>query len=223
MQNGEPAVYFVSPTRRSRSRLRRLLIDAIAVLILVGAAFAFLAWRESRDKTNPPRAGEPINPYVAAAHIVAARADALVGDTRGAQKHVQALVGGVARSARLPDATRPIDREAARAAVRPIAGVRSAIWLDRENLAVMVDGTRYRTMSMIDSVCRALDPLGDTLAVVVHVQDATATTVDGATSLSRNCQLPAGQRALFQAKREVDVVSPDLRAAFKAQQQTTSP
>ncbi|HVT31874.1 MAG TPA: hypothetical protein VHE32_04470 [Rhodanobacteraceae bacterium] len=211
-------MHFVRPIRRSRSRPRRLLAEAIAALAVVGAAFALLAWHAARDAAKPPRAGEPIDPYVTAAHIVVARAEALVGDTRDAGQHIEAVTGSFTRSARIPDAMRPIDHEAARAAVRPITGVRSAIWLDRENLAVMVGGARYRSMSMIDDVCRALDPLGDTLAVVVHVQDATATTADGAMTLSRNCQLSAGQRALFQARRKVDVVSPELRATFKAQQ-----
>jgi hypothetical protein len=73
-------------------------------------------------------------------------------------------------------------------------------------------------MAMIDRVCVALEPLGDTLAVVVNLQDATAKNGDEAMTLSRNCQLPEGQRAFLQAKRQVDVVSPELRAQFKDQQ-----
>lgn len=47
---------------------------------------------------------------------------------------------------------------------------------------------------------------GDTLAIVVNVQDVAARTPDGARTLSRNCQLPEGVRAFMQAKRKVDVV-----------------
>jgi hypothetical protein len=50
-------------------------------------------------------------------------------------------------------------------------------------------------MAMIDRVCVALEPLGDTLAVVVNLQDATAKNGDEAITLSRNCQLPEGQNA----------------------------
>jgi hypothetical protein len=215
---------FVRPIPRSPAQSpsphRRLLIQACALILLTAAAFLLLAWYELHEATKPPRAGEPLNPYVTAAHLVAARADAALGNARGAQKHIDAIAHDVARSARVIDVSRPINREAARAAVRPLPGVRSAVWLDNANLAIMVDGARYRTMAMIDTVCSALNPLGDTLAVVVHVQDATATNANGAATLSRNCQLPEGERALFQRKRNVDVVSPELRAAFKAQQPT---
>ncbi|MEO8460371.1 MAG: hypothetical protein ABI451_07575, partial [Dokdonella sp.] len=67
-------------------------------------------------------------------------------------------------------------------------------------------------------VCLALEPLGDTLAVVVNVQDVTAHTPDGATTLSRNCQLQEGERAFLQKKREIDAVSAGLRDTFKKQQ-----
>jgi hypothetical protein len=142
----------------------------------------------------------------------------MTGDAAGAKAHVDAIAHDVMRSARVPDVARPIDREAARAAVRPLPGVRSVIWLDSANLAVMVDGAPNRTMATVDRVCETIAPLGDTLALVVHVQDAGAKTADAATTLSRNCQLPEGQLAFLQKKREVDVLSPDLRRTFKAQQ-----
>jgi hypothetical protein len=82
----------------------------------------------------------------------------------------------------------------------------------------MVNGEQYRTMAMIDQVCVALEPLGDTLAVVVNVQDVTASKPDGATTISRNCQLPEGQRAFLQGRREVDVVSGEVRGQFRDQQ-----
>lgn len=122
------------------------------------------------------------------------------------------------REAGAPDPNRPIDHENARAAARAIAGVRSAFWIDRENFVVMVDGQSHRTMAMIDAVCVALQPLGDTLAVVVNVQDVTAQRPDDATTLSRNCQLPEGQSAMFRTKRQLDVVSPELRKQFQQQQ-----
>jgi hypothetical protein len=119
----------------------------------------------------------------------------------------------------MPHPRRPIDHETARATVRPIDGVRSSLWLDRENFVVMVAGQQRRTMDMIDRVCVALEPLGDTLAVVVNVRDVTAKNGDEAETLSRNCQLPEGQRAFLQAKREVDVVAREVRERFKRMQQ----
>ena len=79
----------------------------------------------------------------------------------------------------------------------------------------MVDGAKHHNMAMIDTVCLALEPLGDTLAILVNIQYVTATTPDGATTLSRNCQLPEGQRAFMQKNREVDVVSGELHETFK--------
>jgi len=120
--------------------------------------------------------------------------------------------------ARRPESKNEPDPFFARTAVRPLPGVRSTVWLDAANFVVMVDGAQHRSMDMIDRVCLALEPLGDTLAVVVNVQDVTAKNPDGAMTLSRNCQLPEGQRAFMQAKRQVDVASPELRRTFRAQQ-----
>ncbi len=170
------------------------------------------------EKRKPQQAGKPINPYEMAGHHSAARASTVLGDTRTAEQHIKSVATGITRSARMPDPHRRIDHESARVAVRPIPGVRSSVWMDHENLIVMVAGASHRSMDMIDNVCLALEPLGDTLAIVVNVQDVTATTPDGATTLSRNCQLPEGQRAFMQKKREVDVVSKDLRDTFKRQQ-----
>lgn len=122
------------------------------------------------------------------------------------------------RAMRLPDAARPIDHEAARAALRDIAGVRSSVWIDRQNPLVTVGGRRYRRMATIDRICLALQPLGDTLAVVVNLQDVTAATSEGAETLSRNCQLAEGERAMFQPVRRVDALDPALRKTFQAQQ-----
>ncbi len=152
---------------------------------------------------------------------VAGRSQAVVssGFPGAVETSVDNVISSVRRSARIADPRRRIDREAARAAVRPIGGVRSVIWLDRTNLIVMVDGARYRTTAMIDTVCSALSPLGDTLAVVVNLQDVTATKPDGATTLSRNCALAQDQRALFQPQREIDVTSRQLRETFKGMQE----
>lgn len=164
---------------------------------------------------RPQQTGQPVNPFEIAGHIAGARVAAATGNQQAAAGHVEAIASSVTRSARMYDPHRPIDREAARQAIRPIPGVRSAIWLDRTNFVVMVDGANLHNTDMIDTVCLALEPLGDTLAVVVNLQNVTATTRDGAHTLSRNCQLAEGQRAFMQPKREVDLVSRELRERFK--------
>jgi len=207
-----------SGEEQAGARALRTIAHLAIVVVFVLTALGYAPFRERKAEAARPQAGQPLNPVVTATHIAAARVDAMAGDARGAQAHVEAIAHDVMRSARVPDVGRPIDHEAARAAVRLLSGVRSAIWLDPANLAVMVDGASNRTMATVDRVCDAIAPLGDTLAVVVHVQDAAATTADAAATLSRNCQLPAGELAFMQKKRSIDVVSPDLRGAFKAQQ-----
>ncbi|HUD41041.1 MAG TPA: restriction endonuclease [Dokdonella sp.] len=168
---------------------------------------------------RPQQAGQPLDPLALIGHRAAAQLAAAAGRPDIAAQHVDAMASDVLRSARVPDARRPIDRESARAAARGVDGVRSAVWLDRTHLAVMVDGAAHRSETTIDRVCVALEPLGDTLAVVVHVQDVTARHADGAATLSRNCQLAAGQRAAFERERQVDVVPEPTRKQFKAMQQ----
>jgi hypothetical protein len=140
------------------------------------------------------------------------------GRLRAISEPMERATTAYLREAGIPDTRRPIDHEAARMAAKNVPGVRSALWLDHDNFVVMVDGAQYRSMAMIDQVCVALESLGDTLGVVVNVQDITAQHVDGAATLSRNCQLPEGQRAFLQRKRQVDVVAPETRALFKGQQ-----
>jgi len=69
---------------------------------------------------------------------------------------------------------RSIDREAARAAVRPLAGVRNVFWLDDNDLVVVVDRGHASPDPMIDTVCGVLAPLGDSAAVIVDLQQATS-------------------------------------------------
>lgn len=173
---------------------------------------------ERAEQPRPQQAGQPVNPVKLAAHLHAARAAAVTGDNKAAEAHIKAAASDITRSARMPDPRRPIDHEAARAAVRPIEGVRTSLWLDRENFVVMVGGQQHRSMEMIDRVCVALEPLGDTLAVVVNVQDVAARNGDEAETLSRNCQLAEGERAFLQKKRQVDVVAPEVREQFKRMQ-----
>lgn len=196
----------------------------VVIGLLSGVALALMACtREVDDRPvpaprKPQQAGQPLDPIKTAAHITATRVAAATGNSQEAEVHVRAIADDLRRSASVPDVLRPIDRESARGAVRPLPGVKSVVWMDHDNLIVMVDGQRYRNMAMIDEVCLALEPLGDTLAVVVNVQDAMARNGDEAMTLSRNCQLPEGQRAAFQKKRQIDVVDRQTREAFKSMQ-----
>ena len=117
---------------------------------------------------------------------------------------------------KMADVTRPIDRELARAAAKRVEAVRSAVWLDRDNLFVIVKRNEQRSQSTIDLICMELEPLGDTLAVVVNVQSGAATSGDDLEILSRNCQLDPGDRAFLQRNRQVDALSPSARAQHKA-------
>lgn len=174
--------------------------------------------RQSTDPNTEPTAPQA-DPVAVARHVAGARVAALRGDRQAAQAHVEGIQREVMQEGRMPDPRRPIDREMARAAVREIDGVRSVIWLDRHNLLVMIDGAGHRTQAMINRVCAGMAPLGDTLAVVVNLQDVTATTGAAAQTLSRNCQLPSGERAFMVRPREVDVVPESLRHEFQRQQQ----
>lgn len=199
--------------RRIHCRLFCLGLSALTV-----GACGRQAADERAEQPRPQQAGQPVNPVKLAAHLQAARVAAVTGNNKAAEAHIKAVASDITRSARMPDPHRPIDHEAARAAVRPIEGVRTSLWLDRENFVVMVGGRQHRSMGMIDRVRVALEPLGDTLAVVVNVQDVAATNGDEAETLSRNCQLAEGERAFLLKKREVDVVASKVRGRFKRMQ-----
>lgn len=165
-----------------------------------------------------PSAQRATSPLTTARHLAGIEAAGLTGDQRAMRAHVDTMHKEMMRDMHLADPSRPINPEAARAAVRPLQGVQSVVWIDRSNLLVLVGGNQYRSMTTIDRICRSLEPLGDTLSVVVNVQDVLATTSEGADTLSRNCQLGAGERAMFQRKRQVDVLDPEVRRVFRGQQ-----
>ena len=170
-----------------------------------------------QEQGRPEQAGLT-NPLITAGHLAGAEVAGLTGDQPAMRRHVEAMHTDLMRSMHLADPSRRIDHEAARAAVRPLPGVQSSVWVDNANLLVLVGGGQYRRMATIDRICLALQPLGDTLGVVVNLQDVMATTSEGADTLSRNCQLGAGERALFQPKRRMDVLEPEVRREFRAQQ-----
>ncbi len=151
-----------------------------------------------------------------AGQIMKARVAAVLGDQEAVRAELEAMQEDYRRAVKLPDATRRINPEAARVAARSVAGVRSANWIDRENLLVMVESAQHRTHDTIDRICLSLEPLGDTLAVVVNLQNRLARNGDELEILSRNCQLAHGDRAFLQPNRQVDVVPPEIRAQHEA-------
>lgn len=152
-----------------------------------------------------------------AGHIAGVRISALTGDQEGVRRNLDAMSEDMRVAMKLPDAGRPIDREAARTIALAHPGVRSAVWVDRSNLLVRVDGAHLRSYKIIDELCYRLESLGDTLAVVVHLQNAAARTRDDMDSLSRNCQLAPGDRAMLQRDRRLDVLDPAVRAQHRAE------
>lgn len=131
---------------------------------------------------------------------------------------MEAMQEDLRKSIRLADPARAVDREKARSAAKTIEGVRSAVWIDRENLFVTVLSAEARSYQTIDQICLALEPLGDTLGVVVNLQNSSARNGDELETLSRNCQLEPGQRALMSRNRQIDVIDPAIRAQHKANQ-----
>ncbi len=214
-------------------RVAKFVFAALALLIIFMVALTMSSTRKSNTAPNvatiakatesAPASTTRVSSAPGSAAPVARASAAPAGRLpmpASVQHAMGEKVGGLARSAMIiVDANRRIDPESARLAVRRIAGVRSAIWMDRIHLIVRVDSIERRSMAMIDEVCDVLEPLGDTLGVVVAVQNANARNGDEMETLTRNCQLAEGQRAYGQRKRQIDTVSPEVRAQFKAMQE----
>ena len=202
---------------RALSPVARMLLCILIAVSLAGCG----PQSTEKEEQRPQQAGEPLDPLKTAGRFGAMQATALTGNQDGFKRNFESMHGELMRSMRVPDATRRIDREAARTAVRGVTGVRSAGWIDHENLLVRVDSNELRTQRTIDRVCMELEPLGDTLAVVIHLQSAAARSGDEMRTLSRNCQLPPGERAFMQRQRQMDVIPDDVRRQHRAAQQST--
>lgn len=170
----------------------------------------------AQTQAQPQRAGKPLDPGETAARLVKMRAQALGGDQHGLQQNLQELNQDFNRSIKLADPSKRVDRENARIAARSVKGVRSVVWIDNENLFAIVGHNAERSYDTVDAICRQLEPLGDTLGVVVNLQSGAARNGDELEILSRNCQLPPGERAMLQANRQVDALPPQMRAQHRA-------
>lgn len=191
---------------------RLLAVVATLGLMLVGACRN----DESANSGRPQRAGEAVDPVASAARLAAIEAAALTGDKEAIRRNMDAMQDDLRRSIRLADPARSVDREAARQAVRAVEGARSVAWVDRENLFVIVDSNQARSYETIDRICLALEPLGDTLGVIVSLQSGAAKNGDDLAILSRNCQLDPGERALLSRPRSLDTLDPAVREQHKA-------
>ncbi|MBA3486410.1 MAG: hypothetical protein H0T88_04335 [Lysobacter sp.] len=163
-------------------------------------------------QAKPQQAGEAMNPLTTAGRIAAVHGAAIIGDKEGVQRSMAAFGEDVRKSMKLADPARRVDHESARSAARRVDGVRSVVWLDQDNLFVIVSRNELRSYQTINEICLELESLGDTLGVVVNLQSGVARTGDELEILSRNCQLAPGDRAMLQRKRQVDVIAPEVRA-----------
>ena len=188
---------------------------AIAAGLLATACTAQQA-EPPQQQRRPQQAGQPVDPLKTAGHMAAMRVASMTGNQQAARQNFNAMHQDLMRAMKLADASRPIDREAARGIARALPGVRSANWIDRHNLLLRVDSAGLRSQQTIDDLCIRLEPLGDTLAVVVHLQNAAARTHDDMDTLSRNCQLAPGDNAFMQRPRTVDALDPAIRAQQRA-------
>lgn len=188
--------------------------------LLLGACVALSACGGQQDAQSldprPQQAGKPMDAGRTARHLAGARLAVLTGDQEEVRRNAEAISDDLRRSMKIPDGGRPIDRESARIVARSLPGVRSANWVDRHNLLVRVEGAELRSERTIDALCNRLETLGDTLAVVVHLQNAAAVRGQEVDTLSRNCQLAMGDHAFLQQPRKMDVLDPAMRVQQQA-------
>ncbi|HWS40869.1 MAG TPA: hypothetical protein VN247_06230 [Arenimonas sp.] len=151
-----------------------------------------------------------------AGNLAKVRLAAITGDQKAVQENMHEINENFRKSIKLVDPARAVDREQARVLAKSIEGVRSAVWLDRENLFAIVERNEQKSYETIDAICMKLEPLGDTLGVVVNLQSGFATNGDELETLSRNCQLAPGDRAMLQKNRQIDVIPPEIREQQKA-------
>lgn len=198
----------------------------VVALALCGCTQAPPSVPPQAAHTADPRTAQPVGQPVsgdrAIARVVIADAATLVGDQAEARRQAEGFADDLRRAQKMPDPARPIDHEAARIAARTVPGVRSVVWVDRNNLFAIVDDNAQRSQATIDAVCAALSPLGDTLGVVVNLQSGAARSGEELAILSRDCQLPQGERAFLQTPRDVDVVPASVREQVRAQRQAAA-
>lgn len=188
----------------------------VAAALMASFLLAACTRNVEPPQRKPEQAGQPMDPVKVAARIATTRAAAMTGNQKAVQANMEALNEDFRKSIKLADPARRVDRESARAAAKRVDGVRSVAWVDNTNLLAIVSRNDARSYATIDAICMELEPLGDTLGVVVNLQSGAAVSGSELQILSRNCQLAPGDRALLQTKRQLDAVSPEIRAQHRA-------
>lgn len=192
-----------------------------AAAILSSCLLAACARPADPPERKPKQAGQPMDPVKLAARIAATRAAAATGNQEAVQANMHAMNEDFRKAIKLADPVRRVDRESGRIAAKRVDGVRSVVWLDHQNLLAIVSRNEARSYDTIDAICMELEPLGDTLGVVVNLQSGAASNGDELEILSRNCQLAPGDRAFMHRPRQVDVIAPEVRVQHRANSEAT--
>lgn len=194
-------------------------------MLLVGIAglLSGCLQAEANPERRPQQTGQPMDQAVASVRILKMQAAAMTGNDAMVRREFDGIHQDMMRSMKIADPARRIDPESARSVVHGLPGVRSVAWVDRENLLIRVNDAASRSQRGIDQVCMALEPLGDTLAVVVHLQDASARGGSALDTLSRNCQLQPGDHAFLHTQKRMDVLEPEVRAQYHASRERLQP
>ena len=192
--------------------MKRMFAAALMVTCLLTACTK----NDDPPARKPQQAGQPMDPVKVAARIAATRAASMTGDQQAVQANMHAMNEDFRKAIKLADPAQRVDRETARAAAKRVPGVRSVAWVDNTHLLAIVSHNEARTYNTIDAICMELEPLGDTLGVVVNLQSGAAISGSELEILSRNCQLAPGDEAMFQTKRQLNAVPADIRAQHRA-------
>lgn len=185
----------------------------LSSVLLAGCA------REAPEERKPERAGEPVSGAEFLARTAATAAASATGQDEMARDQLRAMGDDYRRAIKLADPARAVNREQAREVARQVDGVRSVAWVDAANLYVIVERNEQKTERTIDRICVALEPLGDTLGVVINLQSGEATTGAELQLLVRNCQLAVDEHAFLHDRRDRNVVSDAVWAQHEANQQ----
>lgn len=188
-------------------------------LLLVSLALMAGCTREAPEEPKPERAGQPVSGAEFVGRVAVATAASAMGQDELAHTQLRAMGEDYRRAIKLADPTRVVNREQARQVARGIEGVRSVAWVDTANLYVIVERNAHKVEATIDRICIALEPLGDTLGVVVNLQSGEAQTAAELQLLVRNCQLAVGDHALLHDRRDRNVVPDVVWAQHEANQQ----
>jgi hypothetical protein len=191
----------------------------VTVSLALSAVLLGGCTREAPEEPKPERAGEPVSGPEFLARTAVTAGASISGQDDIVRAQQQAVYDDYRRAIKLADPARAVNREQAREVARRIDGVRSVAWVDAANLYVIVERNEQKTEQTIDRICLALEPLGDTLGVVINLQSGEATTGAELQLLVRNCQLAVGEHAFLHDRRDRNVVSDAVWAQHEANQQ----